>query len=69
MKLMDLVGQKFGKLTVLNKNEEKSKKIGYYDCICECGNNVTASRYYLVMGYIESCGCSLKNKSEEGRDC
>ena len=33
----DLIGQKFGKLTVISLDEEKSKKanIAYWNCMCE----------------------------------
>jgi hypothetical protein len=51
--------QKFGKLTIISKNKEK--KSGYYDCLCECGNNKTFYAAYLLSGYFISCGC-VKNK-------
>lgn len=35
-RLIDLTGQKFGKLTVLKRILDR--KSTYYECLCECGN-------------------------------
>lgn len=63
----DLTGQKFGKLTVLNKNVEKSGKNSYWDCICECGNIATVSRCNLRNGHTKSCGCLGKTENLIGQ--
>ena len=58
----DLIGQKFGKLTVISLNEEKSKKsnIAYWNCMCECGNTKTVIRTSLTRGLTKSCGkCNI----------
>jgi len=61
----NLVGKKFGKLTVISKVENigkvKSKPHGHvaYICECECGTtNVLAKAYSLKNGDTQSCGCS-----------
>lgn len=38
MKFIDLKGQKFGRLTVLDKLHNYHKKQIYWLCICDCGN-------------------------------
>jgi hypothetical protein len=58
MRRADLVGQKFGRLLVINKHPHKYGKKGAvaWDCICDCGNLRT-----LVTNQVEqktrSCGC------------
>ena len=62
MKYLDLVGKRFGKLTVLKLN-----KIGYltdgrnhyyeYLCKCDCGNTKLVRYRSLVNGQTKSCGC------------
>ena len=50
----DLTGQKFGRLTVLNRNNENKRK---WDCMCECNALCTISRDCLISGKTRSCGC------------
>jgi hypothetical protein len=59
-KRIELSGQKFGKLTVVDFYENKCG-IMYWNCVCECGNKITASTNCLRMGKVKSCGC-LKNR-------
>ena len=35
----DLIGKKFGRLTVLGLSEKKSGRKSYWVCECDCGNN------------------------------
>lgn len=65
---IDLVGQKFGKLTVkrLKRIDEypnkKRKKIEWY-CDCECGTkDHLVSSDHLKRGDVKSCGC-LRRKT------
>ena len=57
-KLIDLTGQKFGKLTVISRANNKGS-LTAWNCICDCGNNeirvVTSSN--LKTGHTTSCGC------------
>ena len=56
---MDIKGKKFGLLTALDVNEERTKEQGYpyWDCLCDCGNTTVVSRKNLVSGQVKSCGC------------
>lgn len=63
----DLVGKKFGKLTVIEyKGEETIKyksatsKNKLWLCKCDCGNEKIAKNNPLVCGKLISCGCRLK---------
>lgn len=55
-----LVGQRFGKLTVLEMLPERNKygRI-MYRCKCDCGNIVDVLGNSLVVGSTSSCGCLL----------
>lgn len=49
-------GQKFGKLTVIEKDLQKKKP--YYICKCECGKTKSILVYDLLSGHTSSCGCN-----------
>lgn len=57
-KYIDLTGQRFGKLVILQKSEEKSASHGcVWLCKCDCGKEVLASTSVLNSGKKKSCGC------------
>ncbi len=64
----NIIGQKFGMLTVLEKVDSHVSKNGRkrskYKCICECGNHTYVLKSNLVSGNIISCGCHTKSKGE-----
>lgn len=55
----DLIGQRFGKLVVIENLFNKGTK----KCRCDCGNIVEVQTYNLTRGTTQSCGC-LKSKGE-----
>ena len=55
-KLIDLTGQKFGRLTVIRRDGQKSGRAAWL-CLCDCGKEHTASGKYLRNGKTQSCGC------------
>lgn len=67
--ILDLTGKRFGKLTVIERDFERQKKVGstgaYWKCKCDCGNIVIISSTHLVRGKTKSCGCFLKEKLDE----
>lgn len=69
-KLIDLTGQKFDKLTVIEKAPSRSRHV-YWKCKCDCGNECEVSGEYLKrLNLPRDCGCSkaknikLKRKTE-----
>lgn len=60
-KLDDLVGQKFGALTVINRVENDGKQVRYL-CKCDCGNEKIFYSTNLKRGLSTSCGCFRKEK-------
>lgn len=61
--VFDLTGQKFGRLTVqsFDKSEKGNAR---WNCICECGNEVSALAIHLKSGDIQSCGCLALESSK-----
>jgi hypothetical protein len=61
MKKLNLIGKKYGLLTVLMEGEPHTKpsgtKITTWVCLCDCGNTVTVRTEYLRSGHTQSCGC------------
>lgn len=64
-KPLDLIGQKFGKLTVLERTENTKSGKTKWICICDCGNKAVVVGDRLKSGKTKSCGCiaidSIKN--------
>jgi len=54
----DLTGQKFGRLTALERAENTTRT--RWICICECGNKKTIFSSSLISGNTKSCGCFAK---------
>lgn len=63
-RFIDLTGKVFGKLTVVNRAENKNGSI-YWNCLCECGNKTCVSTNNLRNGHVCSCGCSKHDKTSE----
>lgn len=62
-KLIDLTGNKYGRLTVL-KYAGKDKWGGLkWLCKCDCGNKKVVKGSSLKMGLTKSCGCFKKENS------
>lgn len=62
-KLIDLTGQKFGRLTVL-KIDKKVGRTYYWLCQCECGNLKVVRGSHLKSGKIQSCRCLQKETAK-----
>lgn len=57
----NLVGMKFGRLTVMDRESPKIKKTkGLWICKCECGNVIKVNTNNLKSGNTTSCGCKRK---------
>lgn len=65
MKLIDITGQKFNRLTVIKFNKVNNSGQSYWDCICDCGNKITTRRNRLFNGSAKSCGCYNKERASK----
>lgn len=58
---ISLIGEKFGKLTVLERVENYISPSGQqqiqYKCKCDCGNETIVMAASLKQGLTQSCGC------------
>ena len=71
-KAKNLVGQKFGRLTVVSRNYEYQQKLyeekgvykAFWNCKCDCGNEVIIYGPLLLNGNTKSCGCYAKEKQK-----
>ena len=59
-KAINLIGQKFGRLTVLERDTTKRSNYAYWICRCNCGNIISVRRDSLINGRTQSCGCLQK---------
>lgn len=57
---MQLIGQRFGRLTVVARAENSSSAKTRWVCECDCGNKVTVVGGNLKSGNTTSCGCWFK---------
>ena len=56
-KAIDLTGQRFGRLTVLERAGTDSRREAVWRCICTCGNEIYVQGHHLRCGNTQSCGC------------
>lgn len=56
LKIKDLSGMKFGRLTAISVDFQKANGDAYWFCECECGNRVSVQKAALQSGTF-SCGC------------
>lgn len=54
---IDLIGQKFGKLIVLERDGKSNNGRAKWLCECECGNKKIITGFALRVGKTQSCGC------------
>jgi len=60
----DIIGKKFGKLTVLSYLYSNNRGERVHLCKCDCGNTCEVVTSKLISGHTMSCGC-IRSKGEE----
>ena len=66
MKLADRIGQRFGKLLVIEQAGRNNLKKVLWKCKCDCGNEIDVVAGSLVTGNTASCGCVIPNFKHGG---
>ena len=56
----DIVGQRFGKLFVIERCENTADGKAQFTCTCDCGTQLKVRANNLRRGVAKSCGCSRK---------
>lgn len=64
---LNIVGQTFGELVVIQKSETKIQKTRW-KCRCSCGKEKTFFGSQLTRGLVKSCGCLTKRKHQAARE-
>ncbi len=64
-KLIDLTGQRFGRLTVIKRTENNKRRKVQWLCQCECGTIKKVSGVCLRRGETISCGCYQRERAVE----
>ena len=63
----NLVGKKFGKLTVIELAPKTKNRSTLWRCICECGNEKIARNKNLIEGITTDCGCVSGKGYKQGQ--
>lgn len=66
MEQLDVIGQTYGRLTVLNFSHYTGKHRRHYLCRCSCGVEKTVQATLLRSGNTRSCGC-LASEIKNGK--
>ena len=70
---LNLVGQRFGLLTVIERDTTRKGGCSFWKCKCDCGGYITTRASCLKSGDTKSCGCLFRTDeriamvSENGR--
>jgi hypothetical protein len=63
MQLIDLTGDRYGRLTVLGRSGYLFADRVFWSCECDCGNIVDVRSDSLLGGNTRSCGCLREEAS------
>ncbi len=65
-KSINIAGQRFGRLTAVELLPERSKTgARLWRCLCDCGNEKVATTSALNSGFVQSCGCLMRDVGKE----
>lgn len=56
-KFIDINGQRFGRLRVIERAPNDKNKLTMWHCLCDCGTAITTRSQDLRRGVSRSCGC------------
>ena len=62
-RMIDLTGQRFGRLVALRREGTAASGNAKWLCQCDCGNQVSVNGYNLRHGITRSCGCLARENS------
>lgn len=64
-KCLNLQGERYGRLTVLEPMIEKNGTVNYWKCQCDCGKQCFCHKESLRSGTTRSCGCLQEEQRKE----
>ncbi len=65
-KRKDLIGRRFGKLTVVEKTDQLQDNYRVWKCRCDCGGEICVNTKRLMRGTVRDCGCVPKENARRG---
>lgn len=60
--IIDLAGERIGRLLVKNKGLPADNNEITWECVCDCGNTYICKGSHLRSGRVKSCGCLRKKQ-------
>lgn len=57
---LELTGQKFNRLTVIEYVGQNDRNLSLWRCRCDCGNEIVRTGNAILQGHTKSCGCAKK---------
>lgn len=64
-KILDITGQRFGRLVAIKQVERNSSNKIQWLCQCDCGKQVKVTTGHLRSGHTKSCGCYSRDRAKE----
>ena len=61
--IIDLTGERFGRLTVIERDISQKRTV--WICRCDCGNVKSVQSTHLRSGATTSCGCFQKERASQ----
>lgn len=68
-KKIDLTGQRFGRLQVIEKDCLRGKGNTKWICRCDCGEYTVCRTDHLASGFTRSCGCLSRERTTKHNQC
>lgn len=62
---INLAGERFGRLTCIEKIGKAKSGNALWACHCDCGKTATVSQGNLASGNVKSCGCFMIDRTRE----
>ena len=67
-RVVDLTGQRFGRLTAIERVNANAQGNAQWRCICDCGKETVVPIYSLEKGITKSCGCLRHKPAVNAKD-
>lgn len=62
---IEVIGQKFGRLLILNYSKKTPHNHRRYLAQCNCGKKCVVSKNSLLSGHTQSCGCLQRERTQD----
>lgn len=55
--IKNLVGNRYGRLTIISHAGSDKYRNATFNAICDCGNTIVVASHAVQAGRVQSCGC------------